>query len=94
MADVAAFSHLSRCLSRTARQCGLNVPGFRSPAQPGMTRSIRRRADGSATVSVTVRGRTLRDLAADLVDGVMAANPDAGDDVRAALNETVAQVSS
>ncbi len=39
-----------------------------------MRRSIRRRADGTASVAVQLRGRPLLAVASDMVDGIAAAN--------------------
>jgi len=70
------FAQVARQLSVEAKRQGLYSPAFRSPPRvPGVTRSIRRRADGSATVSVLLRGRPAVAVVADMVDGVMAANP-------------------
>jgi hypothetical protein len=62
-------------LSEAARSAGIEPPGFRSPpGSPGVRRSIRREADGSATVSVAMRGRPAISVIADMVDGVVAAS--------------------
>src|SRR5436190_15126456 len=88
-ASFADFAELARRLGDGARALGLTVPGFRSPPGVGGTsRTLRRRGDGSAVVAVQVRGRSLDAVAADLVEGVVAANGLAGADadrVRAAL---------
>lgn len=68
------FAALARRLSESARATGIGVPGFRSPPRaPGIQRSIRREPDGSATVSVALRGRPGIAVVADMVDGVIAA---------------------
>ena len=55
------------------------MPGFQSPPRvKGATRSIRRRSDGSATISVAVKGRPRPAVLADLIDGVIAANEVSG----------------
>ena len=47
------FAATVRTISAAARARGLTVPGFRSPPRrPGMERTIRRTAEGAATVSV------------------------------------------
>jgi hypothetical protein len=74
-ADAVHFAAAARVLAAEARARGLSVPGFRSPPRlEGVDRSLRRRADGSAVVAVRVRGRTLDSVAADMVDGLLAAN--------------------
>lgn len=69
------FAQIARRLNQTASAAGLRTPAFRSPPRtPGLCRSITRRADGSATVSVALRGRPAVAVVADMIDGVMAAN--------------------
>jgi hypothetical protein len=69
------FAEAARCLGDAARRLELTVPAFRSPPrQEGLSRSIRRRADGGATVSVALRERPWPAVLADLIDGVIAAN--------------------
>ena len=73
------FSEAARQMAQTIRTEGYRVPTFRSPPRhPGQTRSIRRRADGSATIAVALRGRTSAAVLADMIDGVVAANELAG----------------
>lgn len=77
------FASVARRLSESARSVGRDVPGFRSPPRaPGIQRSIRRESDGSATVSVALRGRPGIAVIADMIDGVIAAGeldgPEAG----------------
>lgn len=68
------FAALARRLSESARTIGVGVPGFRSPPRaPGVQRSIRRESDGSATISVALRGRPGIAVVADMIDGVIAA---------------------
>lgn len=70
------FAQLARQLNQEATRLGLRAPAFRSPPRvPGVTRSITRRRDGSATVSVALRGRPEAAVTADMIDGVLAANP-------------------
>ena len=80
----SAFAELVTLLSAECRRLDLRVPFFRSPPRSGLVRSIRRSADGSATVAVSVRGRDLDSVFADLVDGVIAANRLAGPDAESA----------
>ena len=68
------FAAVARRLSETARSAGAEVPAFRSPPRvSGAKRSIRRDRDGSATVSVALRGRPGVAVIADMIDGVIAA---------------------
>lgn len=67
------FALMARQLSDAARRLGHEVPGFRSPPRaPGVRRSIRRERDGSATVSVALRGRPGIAVVSDMIDGVVA----------------------
>jgi hypothetical protein len=68
------FAQAARRIHAAARAAGLVVPAFRSPPRrPGEVRTIRRLPGGSV-VAVAVRGRPFRDIARDMVDGVLAAN--------------------
>ena len=70
---------MARRLSEASRRLGIEAPGFRSPPRaPGVRRSVRREADGSATISVALRGRPGVAVMADMVDGVLAAAELAG----------------
>ena len=74
-ASFPGFADLARRLGQRARALGLAVPGFRTPpCVGGSVRTLRRRGDGTAVVAVQVRGRALSAVAADLVEGVVAAN--------------------
>lgn len=67
------FAAFARRLSEAARGLGIEPPGFRSPPRrAGMRRSIRREADGTATVSVALRGRPAIAVVGDMIDGVLA----------------------
>ncbi|MDH3683801.1 MAG: hypothetical protein OEV40_28090 [Acidimicrobiia bacterium] len=69
------FAAVARRLSDAARGLGVEAPGFRSPPRsPGIRRSIRREPDGSATVSVALRGRPGIAVVGDMIDGVVAAS--------------------
>lgn len=69
------FAKIAREIAGVARSEGLVVPTFRSPPRStGLRRSIRWRADGSATVSVALRGRPAVAVVADMIDGLAAAN--------------------
>ena len=69
------FAAAARALGRVAHERGLMVPGFRSPPRlDGVERSVRRRADGAATVSVLLRGRPWVAVLADMIEGVVVVN--------------------
>lgn len=68
-----AYAHAVRVLGGLTRRAGLFPPGYRSPPTDG-DRSLRRRRDGSAVVSVRIRGRAPAEVVADMVDGMLAAN--------------------
>jgi hypothetical protein len=70
-----AFGEMSRVVAAEARGHGLVTPSFRSPPRlPGVTRTVRRYANGQWQVSVHHRDRPVADVAADLVEGVLMAN--------------------
>jgi len=87
------FARTVQALGVAGRELGLEVPAFRSPPRlVGVQRSIRR-ATGSTTVAVVVRGRPWAAVQADLVEGVVAANrlpADAASRVRAHLWAAIA----
>jgi hypothetical protein len=69
------FAAAVRTLGIEARRFGLRMPAFRSPPRlEGVARSVRRRADGNATIAVVVRGRPWAAVLADMVDGIVVAN--------------------
>ena len=68
------FATMARFLAAESRQQGLTVPAFRSPPRvSGAARTIRRLNDG-AVVSVQIRGRSLEQVAADMIEGIMLTN--------------------
>ena len=68
------FAQAARVLAREARSKGLKVPGFRSPPKiVGAQRTLRRHS-GGVVVAVQVRGRPWFAVAADMIEGVVAAN--------------------
>jgi hypothetical protein len=83
------FASAARTLGQVARGRGLDVPGFRSPPRlAGVERSVRRRPDGGATVSIRLRGRPWVAVLGDMIEGVIVANdlsPVAADRARTAL---------
>ncbi|MEZ5138280.1 MAG: hypothetical protein R2702_19780 [Acidimicrobiales bacterium] len=69
------FAATVRTLGTAARARGLVVPGFRSPPRrPGMERTVRRAADGTATISVALRDRPFQAVIADLIEGIVVVN--------------------
>jgi len=69
------FGEMSRVVAGEARRHGLVAPSFRSPPRlKGVTRTVRRYPNGQWLVSVGCRGRSVADVAADMVDGVLLAN--------------------
>ena len=73
-ADSLGFSAAARVAAAEARRLGLRVPSFRSPpGLPGCVRTIRH-SRGGVVVAVAVRGRSIQDVIADLVDGIIVAN--------------------
>lgn len=68
------FGAIARRLGEEARRHGLAAPAFRSPPRlVGVDRSIRR-AGGGVIVAVRLEGRPWPAVAADMVEGVVAAN--------------------
>lgn len=69
------FANAARALGDCARRRGLAVPAFRSPPRvPEVSRTLRRRADGSVSVAVEVRNRPFGAVVADMVEGIVVAN--------------------
>ncbi len=80
-ASFAQFAECSRRVAERARALGLSVPSFRSPPrQSSADRTLRRRRDGGFEVAVRVRGRSAVEVAADIVEGVVATNDLAGEE--------------
>lgn len=74
-ATALRFADAARTLTATARARALTAPEFRSPPRvPGADRTIRRRADGGATVAVRLRDRPWAAVLGDMVEGVVVAN--------------------
>ncbi|CAN5726396.1 hypothetical protein BH20ACT2_BH20ACT2_08540 [soil metagenome] len=69
------FAAAARTLGQAARVRNLTVPGFRSPPRlAGVDRTVRRRADGGATISVRLRHRPFVAVVADMVEGIVITN--------------------
>ncbi len=69
------FVAVARALAAAARREGWTCPAFRSPpGLVGVSRTIRRRRDGPATVAVVLRGRPWAAVLGDMVEGVVVAN--------------------
>lgn len=69
------FARAARQISQAARMARYEVPAFRSPPKvPRCRRSLKRRTDGSITVSIQIKGRPFAAIVADMVEGVLAAN--------------------
>lgn len=69
------FAATVRTLSGAARARRLVVPGFRTPPKvAGSERTVRRQADGGATVAVVVKGRPFQAVIADLIEGIVVTN--------------------
>ena len=82
------FAALARRLNEVSRRLGVPCPGFRSPPKrPGCRRTIRWERDGSATVSVALRGRPAVAVANDMIDGVVAAGRLRGVDAASTRDE-------
>lgn len=70
-----AFARYAHTAAAAARAAGAGEFWFRSPPRlAGVDRSLARRADGSVVVAVRRRGRPLRDVAGDMVEGVVVAS--------------------
>jgi hypothetical protein len=79
------FGDAARAVAAAARRQGLAVPVFVSPPRlPRVARTLRRKPDGTAVVAVRLGGRAPAAIAADLIEGVIAANHLSGPDADAA----------
>ena len=69
------FGEVARLVANQARSLGLVVPVFKSPPRiVGVSRTMRRRTDGQAVVSVCFRSRPWPAVVADLIEGVLVVN--------------------
>ena len=75
-----AFAAVARAVNDAARAEGLEGAAFRSPPSlDGTPRSVRRLGPDTVLVAVVRRGRSAAEVTADMVDGVLRANPGASD---------------
>ena len=88
------FAATARALGEAARRDGLCAPAFRSPPRvKGRMRTLRRHANGSATVSVVVRERPWHAVVADMIEGFVAVNAaDRAEEVRDLLWGTIEHI--
>ena len=86
---------MARFLAAESRAAGLTVPAFRSPPRvPGRARTIRR-IRGGAVVAVQLRGRSVAEVAGDMIEGIVVTNgldAAAADPIRARLQAVVTPV--
>jgi hypothetical protein len=69
------FAATVHCLTLACRAEGWQLPSFRSPPSvEGVSRTIRRRPDGSRVVAVVLHDRPWSAVVADLIEGVVVAN--------------------
>lgn len=69
------FAAAARQITNVCRSKGYKPPTFRSPPKtPGVDRTLRRLPNlDRCIVSVTLRGRPIDDVLADMIDGTIAA---------------------
>lgn len=69
------FAATARILTEAARRSGYRAPSFRSPPRvKGRTRTVRRHADGRATVSLVLRDRPWSAVVGDMIEGFVVVN--------------------
>lgn len=69
------FAATTRILVEAARRGGYRAPTFRSPPRvKGRMRTIRRHANGGATVSLVLRDRPWSAVVADMIEGFVIVN--------------------
>ena len=70
------FTAAARVLAQAAAECGLTVPGFRSPPRiVGVNRTIRRSHTGEGgVVAVRLVDRPLAVILGDMIEGVIVIN--------------------
>ena len=75
----ATFTSLVLMLSTWARNHAMQPPQYRSPPRTlGVTRSLRRSSGGRPVISIRLRGRARSEVVRDMVDGLLAVNPEPG----------------
>jgi hypothetical protein len=75
------FAECGRLIATAARRQGVRPPSFRSPPRlRDRDRTLRRRPDGSVVVAVRLAGRPFVAVAADMVEGTVAASGRTGPD--------------
>ncbi|MEO5901724.1 MAG: hypothetical protein ABIR68_16580 [Ilumatobacteraceae bacterium] len=83
------FAAAARALGQAARSRGLVAPSFRSPPRlHEVDRSLRRHADGGATIAVRTAQRAWPAVVSDMIEGVVVTNrlePPAADRLRTEL---------
>ena len=73
----ATFTSLALLLSAWAREHALEAPQYRSPPRLlGVTRSLRRAPGCRPVVCIRLRGRGATEVVRDMVDGLLAVNPE------------------
>ncbi len=69
------FAATARILTAAAHHSGHRAPTFRSPPRvKGRMRTIRRHADGGATVSLVLRDRPWSAVVGDMIEGFVVVN--------------------
>lgn len=69
------FAEVVRAVTSVARRRGLQVPVFRSPPRlADVDRTLRRRPDGQAVVSIRLTARPFAAVQSDVIAGVVAVN--------------------
>jgi hypothetical protein len=68
------FAQAARLLAEATRRFGRAAPAYRSPPRIAGDRSVRRRVDGGATISVRYRGRPWAAVLGDMIEGVVVTN--------------------
>lgn len=76
MPMVVRFAQAARDLGAVARDEKIEVPAFRAPPREGLVERSVTRYPGGAVVSVRLVTRPWKDVAVDMVDGVLEVNRD------------------
>ena len=75
------FSIAVRTLGRIADQLGYRIPQFRCPPPSAKyQRSVRKTGEENLSISIVIRGRPWLAILADIVEGVVIANTQSGQD--------------